>query len=113
MAVARSNGDLEKWDFTTGENQTLLKGSFLRVAASRKGHLLSLTSKTSRKVTLYDWKEERIIGHLAEPNDQVGSMAWSPNGDRLALALGNGEVQTWDIPELRQQLAEIGLDWND
>ena len=37
---------------------------------------------------------------------------FSPDGDRLAVATNGDHVQLWDLRLIRQQLAAMGLDWD-
>jgi serine/threonine protein kinase/WD40 repeat protein len=40
-----------------------------------------------------------------------GSMCFSRDGRRLAIAAGDRVVELWDLQRVREQLAEINLDW--
>jgi len=39
-------------------------------------------------------------------------LAFSPSGTQLAVATEAHVIQLWDLRKLRQQLAELGLDWD-
>jgi WD40 repeat protein len=38
-------------------------------------------------------------------------MAWSPDGHELAIGSADGSVAIWNIPSIRAQLTQIGLNW--
>jgi hypothetical protein len=48
---------------------------------------------------------------LPEGNGAVWSQVWSPDRDLLAVGTSVGGPVIWNIPEIREQLAELGLDW--
>ena len=41
------------------------------------------------------------------------ALAWSPNRELLAAGFSDGSLALWNIPRVREQLAQIGLDWSD
>jgi hypothetical protein len=41
------------------------------------------------------------------------ALAFAPDGNRLAAATLNNGVQLWDLGEIRRELREVGLDWED
>ena len=43
---------------------------------------------------------------------RIGHLAFSADGGRLAAACADGVLQVWDLPSLRRQLADLGLDWD-
>ena len=40
-------------------------------------------------------------------------LAVSPDGRRLAVSVDARRLQVWDLARVREQLRELGLDWND
>ena len=40
-------------------------------------------------------------------------LAVSPDGRRLAVSMNLRRLQVWDLAEVRQQLAKLGLSWQD
>jgi WD40 repeat protein/Tfp pilus assembly protein PilF len=54
----------------------------------------------------------RDFATLEPPDDpQSGCIAFSPDGGQLAAATGNHTIHLWDLRLIRQELAELGLDW--
>jgi hypothetical protein len=39
------------------------------------------------------------------------ALAWSSNSELLAIGSADGGLVVWNLPVLRAQLAQIGLDW--
>jgi WD40 repeat protein len=46
---------------------------------------------------------------LPPETGDVWSLAWSPDGRRLAVGLSDGGLAVWDLDEVRARLAEFGL----
>jgi eukaryotic-like serine/threonine-protein kinase len=42
---------------------------------------------------------------------KVTALTYTPDGDALASGSGDGTGKLWDLPRIRKQLAELGLDW--
>jgi signal transduction histidine kinase len=53
------------------------------------------------------------LARLESPVPQlISSLAFSPSGNQLAVATETPFIQLWDLRWLRQQLANLGLDWD-
>ncbi|MDR3457513.1 MAG: protein kinase [Verrucomicrobiae bacterium] len=53
-----------------------------------------------------------LLARIEHPEPQlISSLGFSPDGTQLAVGCLSGRVQVWDLPELRRQLAALGLDW--
>jgi len=66
-----------------------------------------------REVRLVDPATGQELATLAAPSPQaIVALAFSPDGSRLAAACRDRVVQLWDLRLIRQQLAELHLDWN-
>ena len=48
---------------------------------------------------------------LPAARSTVWPLAWSPSRDLLTIGLSDGELVIWNVPHIRSQLAQIGLDW--
>jgi hypothetical protein len=82
------------------------------LAFSRDGRILAICW-SYRNVRLMEALTGQEIATLNAP-DPI-SMTWlcfSPDGSQLAAATGTNSVQLWDLRLVRQQLAEMGLDWS-
>ena len=62
---------------------------------------------------LIDVRTEKLLAGF-EPSRDVGSVGWcfSPDGEKLVVGSGNHTMQVWDLREVRRELAELGLDWD-
>jgi hypothetical protein len=58
-------------------------------------------------------RTEKELATLEPPRD-VGSVGWrfSPDGTRLVIGTGNHTMHLWDMREIRRELAELGMDWD-
>jgi WD40 repeat protein len=81
------------------------------VAVSPDGKLIAINSSRSL-VQLRDARTGEEIATLESPSRQaVSSLAFSPDGTRLAVAQQRQTFHVWDLPALRRDLAAFGLDW--
>ena len=63
------------------------------------------------RIQLLETATERPLATLEAPGASVtGLFAFSPDGTRLAARYL--DVQLWDLRLIRQELAQMGLDWN-
>jgi WD40 repeat protein/serine/threonine protein kinase len=69
------------------------------------------TQGTSPTVTIWDMQKRELLLALPEQHDYLWALAWSPNRELLAASFSDGTLVIWNIPKIRAQLAEIGLDW--
>ena len=63
-------------------------------------------------VTVWDLHKQELLLALPEGAYNWG-LAWSPNRELLAASFSDGSLVVWNIPRIREQLAKIGLDWQD
>jgi serine/threonine protein kinase/WD40 repeat protein len=87
-------------------------GDILHAAFSPDGTMLAL-AYAARVVRLVEPRSGRELATLAAPNSPQGAMklCFSPDGSHLAGVVQSLGVQLWDLRLIRQQLAEMGLDW--
>ena len=64
-------------------------------------------------VTVWDMHKRELLLALPEEHGFNWGLAWSPNRELLAASFSDGSLVLWNIPRIRAQLAEIGLDWQD
>jgi hypothetical protein len=63
------------------------------------------------RIQLLETATERPLATLEAPGVSVtGLFAFSPDGTRLAARYL--DVQLWDLRLIRQELAQMGLDWD-
>ena len=73
------------------------------LAATLTGHELTLLKVPSL---------EKVLTLRAAPGGAFMSIAFHPNGARLAALEQNGQIHLWDLRELRAELNKLGLDWD-
>jgi WD40 repeat protein len=62
-------------------------------------------------VRVWDLDKKDLLFILPEEQSLSWSFAWSPDRKLLAIGSSDGSLAIWNIPKVRSQLAEIGLDW--
>jgi eukaryotic-like serine/threonine-protein kinase len=62
-------------------------------------------------VKIWDVDKKDLLLVLPEERSTPWCFAWSPDKRRLAVGSCDGSLVIWNIPKIRSQLAEIGLDW--
>jgi WD40 repeat protein len=81
------------------------------LAFARDGGVLAI-ARTLTDVQLVDPTTGWALATLRSPERrQVSWLCFSSKGDRLAVATAADHVQLWDLRLIRQQLAALGLDW--
>jgi WD40 repeat protein len=71
----------------------------------------SLLAAQFGEVPLWDLGSRRPLFALPPDTGVPLCLAWSPNGNLLAIGSGDGGLVVWNLPALRSQLARIGLEW--
>jgi hypothetical protein len=64
-------------------------------------------------VTVWDLHKRELLLALPEEGGFNWGLAWNPQRELLAAGFSDGSLVLWNIPSIRAQLAEIGLDWQD
>jgi WD40 repeat protein len=114
LAYVSDRGVAEVWDvdrgereFTLGESHGFTSGI---LAASPDGRWLSVVGERS-SASLWDAATRKLVAALPGERSPAWSMAWSPDGGRLALGFSDGGLVIWDLLRVRDQLSELGLGW--
>jgi tetratricopeptide (TPR) repeat protein len=63
-----------------------------------------------QSVTIVDLVSGREILALPPEGGDVWSLAWAPEGTKLAVGLSDGAVAVWDLDQVRARLADFGFD---
>jgi WD40 repeat protein len=81
------------------------------LAFSRDGNVLAVAT-TDRHVQLIDAETGVEIATLQPPTEHnLTWLCFSPDGTRLACSTEDHIIQVWDLDELKNELAKIGLNW--
>lgn len=73
-------------------------------AWSPNGEIIAVPEPANNRVALYDAETEELIATLAEQNEPVRSVAFSPDG--ALLAVGARAITVWDV-ESGEQIASL------
>jgi WD40 repeat protein len=83
----------------------------LHIGLSPDGRRLAASSMTGRGVDIWDTATGKLLVPLPEEKGTVWCMAWSPDGERLAVCRSNGRLAIWNYDSVRSQLQELGVGW--
>ena len=62
-------------------------------------------------VTLWSSQAGSQVFSLPRESGPIWSLAWSPDGERLAVGLADGGLVIWNVPRIQAELTRIGLAW--
>jgi serine/threonine protein kinase/WD40 repeat protein len=63
-------------------------------------------------VMVWDTLTQKLLFEIPQQErSAITSLAWSPDKTILMLGLFGGNISLWNIPHVRAQLTELGLDW--
>ncbi len=104
------------WDINTGQLLefpiTTQHGSGCTfMHPSPDGRWLATQTPSKTAVDLWDLRRGQQLLTLPERASEVWAIDWSHDGNRLAVGRSDGEIEVWDLPTVRAQLAELKLDW--
>jgi WD40 repeat protein len=108
ISSMRTSSFTEFWSTATWERTRELPG-FGRLLYTPDARALWLT-KDARTAGLYDARTMEPL--LLLPTGML-PLALSADACRLAVSVDAQRLQVWDLPELRDQLRALGLDWAD
>ena len=101
---------LEVWDYQKPQRVSQKEIRGVGVVGSSKGSLIAVGKSG---IDLFDTISKRTVAKIPKTIADILHANWSDDQSHLALGLGNGSVQIWNIPKLRQRLNELELDWKD
>jgi serine/threonine protein kinase/WD40 repeat protein len=110
------SGQLVAWDYladqavaTLGERDPL-RG---RQLATSTGMRWLAVAVRPQQIGVWDVHRREQLFALRPEMSALSVMAFSPNGSLLAAGTQEGQLCLWKIQAIRDQLANIGLDWDD
>jgi WD40 repeat protein/tRNA A-37 threonylcarbamoyl transferase component Bud32 len=101
------------WAVDSWEEIRKLGAGFPSAAFSPDGKILAL-AELGGVVRLVNPETGKDYARLEDPHqDRAGFMCFSPDGSQLvAIANDSHAMHVWNLRAIREQLAEIGLDWD-
>ena len=118
LAYLTNDRELEFWDpetrKVTRRIPTLLPGesatTFLaNLAISANEKMFALSSRSGLGVDIWDLETGALRYSLPEEPGSIWWVAWSPDGEHIAVSRSNGEVAIWNLKEVEAQLATLKL----
>jgi len=83
-----------------------------KMAFSRDGKIFAGTHSRN-VVRLHDAATGQVLADLEAPNSKfVSSLAFNADGTQLAACESRDALRIWDLRQIREQLADMGLDWD-
>jgi WD40 repeat protein len=80
------------------------------VALSPNGTRLAVSAADGRHVDIWDWPNRRYLYSLPEPDGAViRPLIWSPDSRRMVVGNEFGGAALWNVQEVEQALAKLGL----
>src|SRR5262249_41526923 len=119
LAFIRQGGVPEVWNVVTRQRVYPSGPDDFRGARERGlGGVVALSADDTwlavdGAITIWDLRRRELVLALPEDQGVNWALAWSPDRQRLAAGFSDGSLVLWNIPRIRAQLAQIGLDWQD
>ncbi len=106
LTFGTASGRVETWEARTAQRVSTLGVKEGGVAASPDGRWLA-----SGDLTVWSSKSGSRVFSLPQESGPIWFLAWSPDGERLAVGSADGGLAIWNLPKVEAQLAQIGLAW--
>jgi serine/threonine protein kinase/WD40 repeat protein len=107
LTFRSKKGTLGLWDWSKREAHVTDLPAF-HLAFHAGGRWVA-ASNPAQGVVVYDVQERRQMLTLPPEPSDAWSLAWSPDGGRLAVGLADGGLVIWDLEQVRARLAEFGI----
>jgi WD40 repeat protein len=122
LVLIGGSGGPEVWDVITRERVFPSGADDFRGAGAKQlygyfalsaDNAWLATSGARGAISVWGLQLRKLLLALPEEGGLVWNLAWSPDREFLAVSFFDGSIVVWNIPVIRAQLAEIGLDWED
>lgn len=107
LTYISSQGKLGLWDWRLGIARTTER-EVLRMAVGPDDRWAA-TSSLARSVILFERFTGADLLNLPPESADIWCLAWSPDGERLAVGFADGGLAIWNIEQVRARLAEFGI----
>ena len=104
------DGTIKLWNLERGALLWLGQhtGSIHRLVFTPDGRTLA-SSGDDAAIRLWDVTTGKLVQTVSYPGGAVYALAWSPDGERVAVARAHGDVAVWNLNELERVLTRAGL----
>ena len=109
LTFGTARGMVETWEARTARRVSSF-GRAGHQAASPNGRWLATEADPST-VTLWNCQTGSQVFSLPQESGPIWSLAWSPDGERLAVGLSDGGLEIWNVTRIQAELTRIGLAW--
>jgi WD40 repeat protein len=116
MAIAAPEGGIELWNFVTGEKVSQLAGhdgNSEQIDVSNDGRYVAFFDRTGGGFGLFDLKANELLFMSPPLSAPAWHINWNQDGTLLGITEENGQARVLKINAIREQLAELGLDWDE
>jgi WD40 repeat protein len=118
LALVNAAGEPEVWDLSGGQKAfdfgswpVARENNLGTLALSPDGRWLATHAGGNSSAVIWDVEQRRRLLALPAEPGVVWSLAWSPRGDMLAAGMSDGGLVLWNLPGVRAELAQVGLEW--
>lgn len=112
LIYATGVGGYSIWRAETGElvRQVAGTGELAGFAPDDRTYLVN---DQNGQLRLRDTDSDQDRAVLNYPATAAWGVAFTVDGQRFAVNNSTGQIQLWNLPELRRKLSQLGLDWVD
>jgi WD40 repeat protein len=108
LTFVTPGGTLGRWDWEHNASMPAPPLPAFQWALSPGGRWAA-TPGPDNGVVVYDLDAGARVLALPPEESDVWSVAWSPDGQRLALGLSDGGITVWDLGQVCDRLADFGI----
>jgi serine/threonine protein kinase/WD40 repeat protein len=106
-----TKGELATCDWgPKGEGRRRVRAKSASITALGGKGRWAATAIPGQSIAIHDLESNREWLTLPAEGSDIWSLAWSPDGARMAVGLSDGGVAIWNLQEVRSRLAELGCD---
>jgi WD40 repeat protein len=118
MLVMNIKGDILNLDVATGKTTATVHARDPQFSAVTEAVVpspdaskvaLAITPPSGGAVSILDSKTGDLLYSLPAETGAIYWLAWNPDSRRIAVARDNGKIAIWDLEEVKQILAKLGL----